>query len=287
MQTKLILIEGLPGSGKSTTAQRVHEILTERNLKARLFLEGNLDHPADYDGVACLDEVEYDDLLSAYEEFRDLLSPYTWNQGNSYFVEYRKLINEHGSSIPNEMLDTLVKHDVYELPLDRNRELITAKWKQFAESALNGADLYIFDCCFIQNPVTMGMIKHDAAKEDVTSYVIELAAIVEVLNPLLIYVDQNDLDYSFGKAVEERPREWSDGFIDYYTKQGFGKKQGYTGLEGTLKVLKARRGLEERIFNGLNMAKTKVNNSSYDLDAYREVLVKILSEHFGPEKESV
>ena len=277
MHTKLILIEGLPGSGKSTTAQLVHEILTENNLRAQLFLEGNLDHPADYDGVAYLDEVEYDDLLSDYEEFRDLLSPYTWNQGNSYFVEYRKLINEHSSSIPNEMLDTLVKHDVYELPLDRNRELITAKWKQFAERALNGADLYIFDCCFIQNPVTMGMIKHDAAKEDITNYVVELAAILEALNPLLIYVDQNDLEYSFGKAVEERPQEWSEGFVDYYTKQAFGKKQGYTGLEGTLQVLKARRDLEESILSSLNMAKRKVNNSSYDLDAYRQVLVKVLS----------
>ncbi|MEK4330533.1 hypothetical protein MKZ24_30895 [Paenibacillus sp. FSL R7-0297] len=277
MHTKLILIEGLPGSGKSTTAQLVHEILTENNLRAQLFLEGNLDHPADYDGVAYLDEVEYDDLLSDYEEFRDLLSPYTWNQENSYFVEYRKLINEHCSSIPNEMLDTLVKHDVYELPLDRNRELITAKWKQFAERALNGADLYIFDCCFIQNPVTMGMIKHDAAKEDITNYVVELAAISEALNPLLIYVDQNDLEYSFGKAFEERPQEWSEGFVDYYTKQGFGKKQGYTGLEGTLQVLKARRDLEESILSSLNMAKRKVNNSSYDLDAYRQVLVKVLS----------
>lgn len=280
MQTKLILIEGLPGSGKSTTAQLVHEILTEKNLKAQLFLEGNLDHPADYDGVACLDKVEYDDLLSAYEEFRDLLSPYTWNQGNSYFVEYRKLLNEHGTSIPDGWKNAFVKNDVYELTFDRSRGLITARWKQFAESALNGADLYIFDCCFIQNPVTMGMIKHDAAREDVTSYVTELAAIVQALNPLLIYVDQNDLEFTFGKAIEERPREWSEGFIDYYTKQGFGKKQGYTGLEGTLQVLGARRELEEFIFSSVAIAKRKVNNSSYDLNAYKQVLAGIVSEYF-------
>lgn len=287
MQTKLILIEGLPGSGKSTTAQLVHEILTEKNLKAQLFLEGNLDHPADYDGVAFFSKCDYVELWNIHEECRDSLSQYTTNRGNSYFVEYRKLLNEHGTSIPDGWKNAFVKNDVYELPLDRNRELITARWKQFAESALNGADLYIFDCCFIQNPVTMGMIKHDAAKEDVTSYVIELAEIVEALNPLLIYVDQNDLDHSFRKAVNERPREWSDGFIEYYTGQGFGKKQGYTGFEGTLQVLKARRELEEFIFSSVVIAKRKVNNSSYDINSYKQALERIISEYVSPAKESV
>ncbi|WP_051505123.1 P-loop NTPase family protein [Paenibacillus durus] len=94
------------------------------------------------------------------------------------------------------------------------------------------------------------MIKYGAKKEDVISYVIELATIVERLNPLLIYVEQNDLDHSFRKAVKERPKEWSEGFIEYYTNQGYGKKQGNKGLEGTLQVLKARRELEAEIFSG-------------------------------------
>jgi thymidylate kinase len=52
MNTKLILIEGLPGSGKSTTAGMAAEILKQKGIETNLFLEGNLDHPADYDGVA-------------------------------------------------------------------------------------------------------------------------------------------------------------------------------------------------------------------------------------------
>lgn len=53
MQPKLVLIEGLPGFGKTTTAQLVHDILIDVNINTQLILEGNLDHPADYDGVAC------------------------------------------------------------------------------------------------------------------------------------------------------------------------------------------------------------------------------------------
>lgn len=281
MNSKLILVEGLPGFGKTTTAQLIHEILTEMNIKSQLFLEGNLEHPADYEGVAFFQKSEFEELLSTYINFKDLLSQHVIKQDNHYFLQYRKIKNEYGADFPDELLHAVAKNDVYELPLDQHRERITERWKQFTENALNGSETFVFDCCFIQNPVTMGMIKYGAKKEDVISYVIELATIVGRLNPLLIYIEQNDLDHSFRKAVKERPKEWSDGFIEYYTSQGYGKKHNYKGVEGTLRVLEARRKWEEEIFKGLTIAKKKVNNSLYDLSEYKYGLVEILSEYIN------
>lgn len=281
MKPKLILIEGLPGSGKTTTAGLVYELLTEMNLSAQLFQEGNGEHPADYEGVACFNRAELAELWSSQPKYRDLLSERLIKQGDLYFLEYLKVRQELGPDFPDELLEAVFSHDIYELPLDRNRELITERWKTFAENALNGPDTYVFDCCFIQNPVTVGMIKYGAGKEDVKSYVAGLAAITGPLKPLLIYVEQNDLGVSFRKAVKERPKEWSDGFIDYYTNQGFGAQQGYHGLEGALQVLKARRELEEEIVNGLTLAKHKVNNSAYDIEGSRQVLAKILADYFS------
>jgi hypothetical protein len=106
----------------------------------------------------------------------------------------------------------------------------------------------------------------------------DLAAIVEPLNPLLIYVEQNDLEHSFRKAVKERPLEWSEGFIDYYTNQGYGKINGYQGLEGTIKVLQARRELEEEIIKGLSIGKLKVDNSSYNRTEYKQTLADCIAE---------
>ncbi|MWC29170.1 hypothetical protein [Paenibacillus sp. MMS18-CY102] len=277
MRSKLVLIEGLPGSGKTTTAQLVHDILGEMNITSQLFLEGNLEHPADYDGVAFFNQDECDELWSAHPKFNDYLRNRMIKQGGGYFLEYRKIQDADGPSFPDELIPAILKHDIYELPLDQKRKLITERWKKFADLARNGADAFIFECCFIQNPVTVGMIKHDAKKKDVISYVAELATIVERLNPLLIYVEQNDVEHSFRKAVKERPKEWSEGFVDYYTSQGYGKRQNYTGLEGTLQVLRARRELEEEIFGCLNIAKVKVNNSAYTRSDYKQVLGNILS----------
>ncbi|WP_340021885.1 hypothetical protein MHI24_23215 [Paenibacillus sp. FSL K6-1096] len=281
LQPKLILIEGLPGFGKSTTAQLVYEILTEMGIETRLFLEGNLAHPADYEGVACLTQAEYDELSrTCGGNPGEVLSAYTASQSNNYLLEYRKLMNEQGPCLSKEWTDALARKDIYELPLDQHRELITAKWQQFAEKALRGPDTYVFDCAFLQNPVTMGMIKHGAAEEYMTSYILELEAIIKRLNPLLIVVEQDDLEYAFRKAVQERAQEWSEGFIQYYTTQGYGLRQGHQGLEGTVQVLRGRSKLEERIYNLLSMHKTKVNNSAYDLPAYKRVLAERLKAYF-------
>jgi len=56
---KLILVEGLPGSGKSTTAQLISDLYKEKGRDVRLFLDGNTWHPADYDAVAYFKNEEF------------------------------------------------------------------------------------------------------------------------------------------------------------------------------------------------------------------------------------
>ncbi|KUP24849.1 hypothetical protein [Paenibacillus sp. DMB5] len=277
---KLILIEGLPGSGKTTAAGLVHELLATMNTDARLYTEGNLEHPADYDGVACFEEHEFAELLGSFDRHRDLLNEHVIQQDNRCFLEYRKLQQKYGPEFPDELLHAISQKDIYELPLEDNRKLITEKWRKFTADAADGQDTFIFDCSFIQNPVTVGMVKYGADRMTVKSYVSELAAAIEPLNPLLIYITQKDLDHSFKKAVRERPLEWSQGFIEYYTNQGYGEQRQYSGIEGALQVLEARKELEDEIYNSLTIAKYKVDNSAFDSEGYRQVIAGILKQHF-------
>ncbi|MFD2443038.1 hypothetical protein ACFSO7_03485 [Bacillus sp. CGMCC 1.16607] len=272
-KTKLILIEGIPGSGKSTTAQLTYDILKEMNIGSKLFLEGNLEHPADYDTVSYFSKDEFTDLKANFKEFESLLLSIAVEQENGYLIPRYKIGD---SKLPDELSSTLWNHDLYELPLELHIELITAKWEQFRDMALNSEETYIFECCFIQNPVTTGMVKYDASDEVVMNYIKRLADIIEPLNPVLIYVDQKDLSYSFTKAVQERPKDWSEGFMNYYNHQGYGKRCGAEGLEGTIAVLKARSELEAKIFEALKMEKYKIDNSEFDLESYKVEIMGIV-----------
>ncbi|MFL1663688.1 P-loop NTPase family protein [Bacillus cereus] len=272
MNTKLIIVEGLPGFGKSTTAKLINEILSENKIEVELFLEGNLNHPADYDGVSCFNKFEFDRLLSNSGDFKEVLLKRVLKKGSNYLLPYRKIKNEFGDQFSDELFNGILKNDIYELPLDKNVELIADKWKDFAEIAREDNKVYIFECCFIQNPLTIGMIKYGEQKEKIINYVMKVAKIIENLNPMLFYVEQDDLEFSFMKALKERNPEWSTGIVDYYTNQGYGKKHNHTGVEGAIKVLEARRNLELEIFDMLKMKKEKINNTKYEIDSYRSML---------------
>ena len=94
---------------------------------------------------------------------------------------------------------------------------------------------------------------------------------------MLLYVEQDNLEFSFRKAIKERTPEWSTFFVDYYTNQGYGKAHNHSGVEGTIKVLEARRNLELEIFDMLKMKKEKINNTKYKIDSYRSMLKDKLS----------
>lgn len=182
-------------------------------------------------------------------------------------------INE--TMVPKSFWDQIWNHDIYEMPLEKHIKLITDKWQRFVEQAMKGNQTYIFECCFIQNPVTIGMIKYGASQEVVMNYVKLLAEIIEPLNPVLIYVDQQDLSQSFKKAVQERAKEWSDSFMDYYNNQDYGKIHGAQAIEGTLAVLEARNQLESSIFNALDIIKVKIDNSQFEMDSHKNRIMEI------------
>jgi hypothetical protein len=278
INTKLILVEGLPGSGKSTTAGIINDILKEWNFETRLYLEGNIEHPADYEGGSYFSKTEFTELLEQYSEVKPILVKHVIERCNGFVLPQYKLKQEISEAmVPESFWNHIWNHDIYELPLDKNIELICDKWDRFVEQNLAGNQTYIFECCFIQNPVTIGMIKYGASQEVVMNYVKQLADIIKPLSPVLIYVNQQDLSLSFKKAVQERPKEWSTGFMDYYTNQGYGKIHNAQGIEGTIAVLEARKQLESLIFDTLDIKKYRIDNTAFEMDSYKNRIMEIMN----------
>ncbi|OLS38482.1 hypothetical protein [Bacillus sp. MRMR6] len=276
VKTKLIMVEGLPGSGKSTSAQLINDILKDNNINSKLYLEGNVDHPADYELASFFTKDEFTKLLRKHSRIQDQLLKHAEVLPEGYVLYRPTLTEEIGEAEMTESLQTkLWEHDIYELPLEINMHLITEKWKKFCKRVMPSDDTYIFESCFIQNPVTVGMIKYGASEELVLKYVERLAAAIKPLNPILVYVNQQDLSQSFKKAVKERPEEWSKGFMEYYNRQGYGKKQGAFGVEGTISVLKARQQLESNIYESLKISKFKLDNTEFNLALHKARLVEI------------
>lgn len=70
MQHRLILVEGIPGSGKTTLANKIKDYLENKGLTAVLFNEGDA-HPADLSWQAYLTTDEYNQLLLDYPDHKE------------------------------------------------------------------------------------------------------------------------------------------------------------------------------------------------------------------------
>ncbi|MGH4123865.1 MAG: hypothetical protein ACREV6_13140 [Clostridium sp.] len=281
MSTKLILIEGLPGSGKSTTARIVHDILKDKGINVELFSEGDYNHPADYDGVAYFNNEAFNNLQQSHFKSWSILENIKIKHCNGYLIPFRKAIEEQAIPLGDELFKDITKNDIYELPIGIHTNLILNRWSEFVNHYINEDKVVIFECCFIQNPVTVSMIKNNSPKDTTMSYIHSLAEIIASLNPVLIYVEQKDIKVSFNRVINERPKEWLEGFIHYYTNQGYGLNNDLKKLDGVIQILEARRNLEHEIYESLTLTKYTIDNSDFDLNLHKEKINYIFEKHLN------
>lgn len=272
MSVKMFLVEGLPGSGKTTTAEALTRLLQEQQPDTRLHIEGDLSHPADYESVAYLTMNEWIDFQSKYASLDVLRFAEVFN--DYVLVSYRQWQSE--IDIPEAELAFLQARDIYELPFELHQSLIFKKWEEFVAQALTMDTTYVFECCFLQNPLTMGLIKYDLPEEMLRAYINRLATIIAPLQPVLVYVDQPDVERSFRKALNERPTEWADGFVSYYTEQAYGVNHSLSGVKGTITILQARQALERQLFELLPFRVEVFKNGDFSVEARQAWLKQLI-----------
>lgn len=263
MKAKLYLMEGLPGSGKTTTAEALTRLLQEQQINTRLHIEGDLNHPADYESVAYLTMDKWTDFQSKYASLDVLRFTEVFN--DYVLISYRQWQSKQ--DIPEAALTFLQAHDIYELPFESYQSLIFKKWEAFVAQALMTDTTYVFECCFLQNPLTMGLIKYDLPEATLRAYIEHLAAIIAPLHPVLVYVNQSNVERSFRKALKERPTEWADGFVSYHTEQAYGVNRSLSGVEGTIAILQARKALERQLLKTLPFRVEVFGNENFSVEA--------------------
>ncbi len=270
--TKLVIIEGIPGSGKTTAARFVRDWLAERGLQTRLYLEGDLDHPADFESVACLSRTEYIELLEEFPAEGSFLEEHKQVVRGEVFFAYRKLQNEFGDRFPQALFADLARYEIYELPEDKFLRLTFARWADFTAQTSGAPETFIFECCFLQNQLTTYFARFNQDLRQASRNIMQLAAVVRPLNPLIIYLEPPGVRPALEKVAASRPREWLDYVIRYTTGQGWGLEHAQAGFDGMVNFYQMRRDAERVIFPQLPWHGLWLENAGLDWDAdYRRI----------------
>ncbi|MCM1991621.1 thymidylate kinase [Oceanirhabdus seepicola] len=282
MKNRLILVEGIPGSGKSTISNKIKEYLESKGIKVKLYSEGDA-HPADLGWNACLTIDEYKEVVKDNPEIEDKLKENTKFEGDYVVIAYTKLgLPMKGS----ELIKYLETKEVYDgkATLEIFKELHFQRWKQFAESMSNNDSVAIFECAYLQNHVNELMGWHGKDSKYIEEYMLELIDTVKVLNPKLIYLTQPNTEETIKRVAAERVStdkskwdDWIDLVIRYVEGSEYGQSEGLKGYEGVIQFFKDRKKIEEVIIENLPIDKAVINNTEYDWDKVFEEVVAVLN----------
>jgi hypothetical protein len=258
--SRLILIEGIPGSGKTSTARFVRDWLERHGQHTSLFLEGDWHHPADFESMACLDEGEYAELRNQFPEQTSFLGEHALAVRGEWFFSYRQLQHEYGDGVPDALFEALAKFDVYNLPAQKYQRLLRQRWQDFSATARAQDTIYVFECCFLQNPITTLLAYHNLPLDAVQEYIEVLADIIRPLAPRLIYLEQTNIPATLESIRRQRPAEWADFVIGYLTGQAYGAQHGLHGFAGVIDFYTIRQALELDLIQTLPIPSLRVSD---------------------------
>lgn len=223
MKHRLVIVEGLPCSGKSTISAYVAECLRQRE-QVCFIDEGTGDHPADYEfhAVAPAGMLGDKRMIVALSEYS------------------------------GEQLERLLPYKIYDgLPWEIEKPLMLDKWRQFVCEAKENVT-YVFNCVLLQNPMCETMMRFGFQESVSQTYIEEIAAIIAPMNPLVIYLKNDDIVGSVCRCVSERSG-WLDAVVDYHVNGAYGKQSGAEGFDGYIHCLLERQARELRILSALTM----------------------------------
>lgn len=92
------------------------------------------------------------------------------------------------------------------------------------------------------------MVKHNRSVQEITAYIRTMETQISMMKPLLLYIENVNIRTTFEKAMNERPHDWLEFFIEYYMRQGYGLAYHLEGIEGVIEILHARKELEMLYF---------------------------------------
>ncbi len=270
---QIIMIEGLPGSGKTTFARKISAFLSSREVDNVFYAEGDL-HPVDLAWIAILTKEDLSNLLKQFPSLKDEIFPNMRLIDNRFFLAYTKV------SIDNETKDFYEYCQKYEIyrSLDANDffEEHRKLWNRFIEEKFDNDFTYVFECILLQNHINQLILQYVLKEEEIINYFQRFKAVFQDVNMKIYYIKQMNHKKTLDRIIEERRtnnkelyKDWIDHVIEYLESFPISKVKGYMGYNGVLKYMSDRMSLELKVLMVLG-----IDYQVFELDEMYETVLE-------------
>jgi hypothetical protein len=251
---KIIFIEGLPGSGKTTFAKKIHQAYQNHDRKVHLYKEGD-HHPIDLAWIAILNQQQYEDLLNQFPSLKDQIESKVVKEANLYYLAYTKIKIDASTKEFHKVCES---YEIYQKnDLSEFLNIHLKRYKTFINQHKAEDDIYIFECILIQNHINELLLKHGYKSEQIYQYFLALMEPIKEVDYEILYIQQLDVEKTLTRITDERRtpnkdlyKDWIDLVIAYISNTPYGSE--YKDFSGCLTYFKIRLNEELKLLGRLN-----------------------------------
>lgn len=282
MKNRLILVEGIPGSGKTTISKKIRDYLMNKGLDVILYNEGDM-HPADMAWNAILTREEYNNVINENIEYENIIKANSIFEDEYVIVAYTKL-GFHKNE--NKLMNFLEAHEIYDgrVSIEIFKDIHLKRWTKFRKLMKEDKNkIVIFECAFLQNHVNELLAMHEKDLDYIRKYLNELIETVRKLNPKLIYLKQLSIKETLTRVSRERVSDnkeiypdWIEMVTQYFENSNYGKHNNINGFDGLVRYFEQRQAIELEVIKDLPVDNLIIYNTNYDYEAIINIILNNL-----------
>ena len=272
MKNRLIMLEGLPGTGKSTNSFKLYEQLLLNGKKADWLHEVSQPHPVLFFTESCMTMEEYSNFKTKYPEIAGLLDEEAEIRKTTVGIDQGEISRKWRDAQRQAWYQELLQYDAFPDGLDRYELQALEKWEAFAKKASEDEDtVYVLDSSIFQYQIFTYLLKA-APYERLKAFVCKIAELIKPLNPLLIYLYRENSEDSIAFMKEQRGEQdlvstWErDKGAPYYQN----KQDDVTAFYDFLKDYAT---YAEDLFDTLIFDKRKIEISGNNWKSYEDEML--------------
>jgi len=272
IDTKLIMLEGLPSTGKSTNSQFLQMQLERNGKKVKWLHEVARPHPTLFFSEACFYRSEYEDFLKAYPRSAEILNSIAVFTRNTVGIDLLEIEWNYADVIGGSVFEAIKKYEIWNFTLEQYADFALAKWEHFAKTAIQDKEIvYILDSSIFQAQIFWFLL-NNAPYERLEKFVENLCDIIRQLNPALIYLYRDNTEATINYLEKDRGADcfakiWErDKASPYYQD----KPKGAAGFK---QFLRDYANWAELLFDSLDCRKVSVEISKENWTSYENKML--------------
>ncbi|MWC27668.1 hypothetical protein [Paenibacillus sp. MMS18-CY102] len=274
VRSQLILMEGLPSTGKSTNAGILLTQLERNGHKAWWVHEVARPHPVLFFYEAYMENHEYDAFITRHPHAAATLESFIIRRNRSVGIDLLELEWHHLDQLGSEAYHGLCQYDVWKFSLERYKKAALAKWEHFVQQQMQSDEIVILDSSIFQFQI-YSFILADAPLTELLPFIEQLYAIIAPLHPSLVYLHREDTNDTIDYMIQDRgtaflERIWErDRHRPYYANRP-------EGAEGYKMFLRDYGTYAKALFDSTPFAKLALDIKDGKWNEYVDALLRFV-----------